>query len=87
MRAITIILGIIILLAAIYLVGPTITKPVFNTTLPIIPDGVEHQVDSIDSGKMVRPWNEANIILANDSIKSQIEFVLTLVRNKKNLPV
>src|ERR1035437_8154564 len=51
-------------------------KPVFNNNLPVITVGVERYVDSLESGKMIRPGNEAKIIWANDTLKSQTEFVL-----------
>jgi pimeloyl-ACP methyl ester carboxylesterase len=68
--------GIIILFVVIYLVGPTMPEPVFNNKLPSIYDGVEHYVDSMESGKKVRPGNAANIVWDDDSLKNKTEFVL-----------
>lgn len=68
--------GVIIFLVLFYLMGPTMPKPVFNTSLPEITVGVERYVDSIESGKKLRPGNEAKIIWANDSLKTPTEYVL-----------
>jgi pimeloyl-ACP methyl ester carboxylesterase len=75
-KVLKIVSGIIFLFAVIYLVGPTMPKPVFNNALPYIHDGVEHYVDSMESGKKVRPGNAAKIIWDDDSLKNQTEFVL-----------
>jgi len=51
-------------------------RPVLNKVLPSITDDVERYVDSMEASKMIRSGNEAKIVWANDSLKSQTEFVL-----------
>ena len=68
--------GVLIVLVITYLLGPTTPKSVFNKNLPVITVGVERYVDSLESGKMIRPGNEAKIIWADDTLKSQTEFAL-----------
>ena len=67
---------VLITLVFTYLLGPTMPKPVFDKNLPSITNGVERYVDSLEVGKMIRACNGAKIIWANDSLKSETEFVL-----------
>lgn len=76
MRTFRITAGVIFFLAILYLLGPIMPKPVFNTLLPKISGGVEKYVDSLESLKKVRPGNEARIIWANDTLKTRTKYVL-----------
>jgi pimeloyl-ACP methyl ester carboxylesterase len=69
-------LGIIILFAVFYILGPTMPEPDFNTSLPKISDSVEKYVDSVEYESKVRPGNEARIIWASDTLKIRTEYVL-----------
>ena len=76
MRALKISAGIALCIVSLYFLGPTMAKPVFNKKLPLMTDRVERYVDSIEAGKIIRPGNEAKIIWANDTLKTQTYFVL-----------
>ena len=76
MRALKIISGIILLIAAIYFLGPVMPDPVLNSKLPVITEPIQTFVAHLESAGKVRPGNEAKIIWANDSAKCKTEYVL-----------
>lgn len=76
MRTIKTISGILILLLAIYFLGPKMPKPVLNAELPVIAENIGDYVNHLETVEEVRPGNEAKIIWANDSVRSPTEYVL-----------
>lgn len=76
MKATKISLGAIVLLMAIYFLGPVMPKPVLDSDLPIVAGNIGEFVSNLEAKEKVRPANEAKIIWANDSLRQQTEFVL-----------
>lgn len=69
----------LVALSAVYLLGPTPNKPVYDTTIPGVPtdlNALEEHVKEIESKVKVKPDNEARIIWANDSLKQKTEYVV-----------
>ena len=77
MRLIKITTVILLLLTTIYFLGPHPSPPIFNNTLPTIPDQVN--LDSLvqvgEKAHKIKPNNEAKIIWA-DSNRQQTEFAI-----------
>ena len=76
MKTIRIISGTLILLLAIYFLGPKMPKPLLNNNLPIVSGDIGSYVKHMESIEMVRPDNEAKIVWANDSVHAPAEYVL-----------
>jgi pimeloyl-ACP methyl ester carboxylesterase len=73
----------ILVLGAIYLVGPSPSKPKYDTQFPKVSSNLEFLADSIaksekDRGN-VKKDNEAKIIFANDSLKNKTEWALVYI--------
>ena len=69
----------LVALAAIYFLGPSPQKPVYDTTIPGVPtelNALEQHVKDIESKVKVKPDNEARIVWANDSLKQKTEYVV-----------
>lgn len=79
MRVLYWILGIVVLLATAYLMGPKPSKPVYSNVLPSVPgtvEGLEGHVKGRESKQRVKPENEARIIWADDSLKARSPFAV-----------
>lgn len=77
MRILYWILGIVVVLAAAYLLGPKPQKPVYSKSFPTVPgtvEGLEDYVKGRESKLKVKPENEARIIWANDTAKARTPF-------------
>jgi pimeloyl-ACP methyl ester carboxylesterase len=69
----------LLLIVAIYFLGPTVSKPLYDNNLPQIPfklSDVEDYVVANEASFDVREENEAKIVWADDSIRSKTEYVL-----------
>jgi esterase/lipase len=70
---------IIVLLAAVYLLGPNPSTPVYTTDLPTVPADAAALINYIKANEAkhkLRPNNEARIIWANDSLKTKTEYAI-----------
>ena len=76
MKTLKITVGVILVVLITYFVGPQMPAPTLNTKLPSVQDPIGEFVNHLESVEKVRPGNEAKIIWANDSLRSQTEFVL-----------
>lgn len=72
-----ILIGISIILIVAYLAGPKPKKPIYNETLPKIPDinELDKYIQTIESKHKIKPGNEAEIIWA-DSTHKQTEYAV-----------
>lgn len=83
-RAVSIIFVVVMLLLITYLVGPSPSKPAYasdaqpNLLAPIVHSGaaLEEEVRKMESGRKIKPDNEARIIWANDSLKQKTEYAI-----------
>ena len=74
-----ILLAIAALLVLIYVFGPTPPEPQFDSTLPIMPTGLEELngwVANHENRPDIKPGNEAQIYWADDSSRQKTEYVL-----------
>jgi esterase/lipase len=79
MRFLKIFIGIIALLAIVYLLGPTPKKPHYNNTLKTVPTdlvGLEKFIADGEAMHKVKPNNEARIVWANDSVKQKTKYAI-----------
>lgn len=79
MKVIKWIVGVLVLLAAVYLVGPRPQTPVYNAVLPTVPAEaaeLEDYVKTIESKHKLKPDNEARIAWFNDSLKQKTEYAI-----------
>ncbi|WP_026750877.1 carboxylesterase [Sediminibacterium sp. C3] len=79
MRIIKWFIGFIALAGVVYLLGPNPATPVYNTTLPNIPEApavLEALIQSNEQKHKVRPNNEARIVWANDSVKQKTPYAI-----------
>jgi len=62
----------------LYFIGPQPTKPLFNPTLPIIPEIIQLEsfIANQESKHKLKPDNQARIVWANDSSKSKTEYAI-----------
>jgi len=62
----------------LYFIGPQPTKPLFNPSLPAIPELnlLETFIDKQESQHKLKPDNQARIVWANDSLKSKTEYAI-----------
>ena len=66
-----------VILIAFYIAGPTPARPVYNLTMPVLPDdpaAIEKYVMQNESLHYLKPDNGAKIIWANDSNKKITDF-------------
>lgn len=78
-RFLKILPALVALLIIAYLVGPKPPKPRLGNRLPVLTEGmstIESFIGQRESLQAVRPGNEARIIWADDSLKSQAEYCL-----------
>ena len=71
--------GLILILGAIYLLGPQPETPVFSNVfpeMPLKPRMLEKAVADFEDRADIKPDNEARIEWANDSLKEKTEYVL-----------
>ncbi|MFZ2785361.1 MAG: hypothetical protein WAZ36_13265 [Sediminibacterium sp.] len=79
MRFIKILIALIVILAAIYLLGPHPNKPGFNTSLPNVPSGasaLENYVAGLESPHHIKPNNQARIVWANDTLRRKTPYAI-----------
>lgn len=79
MRLLKWLLGIIVVLAIIYLLGPNPSTPVYDKTLPSVPQetrAVEAWLAAKEASHKVKPDNEARIVWANDSLKTKTPYAI-----------
>jgi pimeloyl-ACP methyl ester carboxylesterase len=62
----------------LYFLGPQPAKPLFNKSIPNIPDinQLETFISNQESKHKLKPDNQARIVWANDSIKSKTDFAI-----------
>jgi pimeloyl-ACP methyl ester carboxylesterase len=62
----------------LYFLGPQPTKPLFNASLPAIPDLnlLETFIAKQESEHKLKPDNQARIVWVNDSLKSKTEYAI-----------
>jgi esterase/lipase len=79
MRFLKIIIGIVALLAVVYLIGPSPSKPNYNNTIievPAEPTALEKFIADGEALHKVKPNNEARIVWANDSLKQKTKYAI-----------
>jgi len=62
----------------LYFIGPQPAKPLFNQSLPIIPEIIQLEsfIANQESAYKLKPDNQARIVWANDSSKSKTEYAI-----------
>jgi hypothetical protein len=62
----------------LYFIGPQPAKPIFNQSIPEIPDAsqLETFIAKQESVYKLKPDNQARIVWANDSSKSKTEYTV-----------
>lgn len=72
------ILAVLLILSIVYLAGPTPTKPVFEKTLPNVGNlnSLENYITTAEARHRLKPGNEAEIIWADSSSKTQTEYAV-----------
>lgn len=78
MRSVKIILGIVLVLAVVYFVGPHPSKPIYNQVLPTVPTtaaALEQYISQEEAKHAVKKDNEAKIIWA-DSTKKKTPYAI-----------
>ncbi len=71
--------AILATIAIVYLMGPKPPKPTFNLTLPsgnVNTQNIDSVIRQHEAQYQLKPDNQARILWANDSLKSQTEYVL-----------
>jgi esterase/lipase len=79
MRFLKIFIGIVAVLAIVYLIGPTPSKPHYNNTLievPSEPTALEKFIATKEASHKIKPNNEARIVWANDSLKQKTKYAM-----------
>jgi pimeloyl-ACP methyl ester carboxylesterase len=79
MRFIKWLLGIIIVLAIIYFLGPHPATPVYSMAMPVVPsnaDSLEAYIKNNEAQHKLKPDNEARIVWANDSLKNVTDYAI-----------
>lgn len=77
MRFLKIFLAIIVVLVAVYLLGPNPSTPVYTTDLPELPVGDSALTSYITTQELqhkIKPDNEARIVWNDDSLKQKTEY-------------
>ncbi len=79
-KGLKIFLGVLLVLVIVYLAGPKMPKPEYNTELPhevSTPELAEQMILAKDAAAgTIRPGNESIMIWANDSLKNNTPFCL-----------
>lgn len=72
------ILAVLLILSIVYFAGPTPTKPVFEKTLPNVGNlnSLENYITTAEARHRLKPGNEAEIIWADSSNKTQTEYAV-----------
>jgi pimeloyl-ACP methyl ester carboxylesterase len=72
------VLIIISVCIGLYFIGPQPAKPLFNPSLPIIPEIIQLEsfIANQESAYKLKPDNQARIVWANDSSKSKTEYAI-----------
>ncbi|MBO9571566.1 MAG: alpha/beta hydrolase [Chitinophagaceae bacterium] len=65
-----------LILIIAYLMGPHPSHPVFNKTMPIVPENLDSFVTNNELQYKLRPDNEARIVWANDSAHTKTEYAI-----------
>jgi len=62
----------------LYFIGPQPAKPIFNQSIPEIPDAsqLETYIANQESKHKLKPDNQARIVWANDTLKSKTEYAI-----------
>ncbi len=79
MRFLKIFIGIVAVLAIVYLIGPTPSKPNYNNTIievPSEPIALEKFIAAREASHKIKPNNEARIVWANDSLKQKTKYAM-----------
>lgn len=79
MRFIKWLVIIIVILAIIYLLGPSPSTPVYSTTMPAVPASsaeLETYVKNNEAQHKIKKDNEARIVWANDSLKQKTAYAI-----------
>lgn len=79
MRFLKIVIGLVAVLAIVYLAGPSPAKPHYNNTLSAIPTdlvGLEKFIANNEASHKIKPNNEARIVWANDSLKQKTKYAI-----------
>ncbi|MEI6264875.1 MAG: alpha/beta fold hydrolase [Sphingobacteriia bacterium] len=79
MRFLKIIIGIVAVLAIVYLIGPSPAKPNYNNALieiPSEPTALEKFIATKEASHKIKPNNEARIVWANDSLKQKTKYAI-----------
>ncbi len=66
----------ILLCVVVYLSGPVMPEPQLNKVLPVVSEPIADFVKNQELKEHIKPDNEAKIIWANDTTRSQTEYVL-----------
>jgi pimeloyl-ACP methyl ester carboxylesterase len=77
MRLLYWILGIVVVFASAYLLGPKPPKPLYSNSFPSVPGtskALEEYVKGKESKLRIKPENEARIVWADDSAKAKTPF-------------
>lgn len=70
---------LIVLLTALYFVGPNPSTPTYTTTLPVVPAdaaALENYILQNEAQRKVKPENQARVIWQNDSTKQKTEYAI-----------
>jgi esterase/lipase len=79
MRFLKILIGLVAVLAIVYLVGPSPAKPHYNNTLQSVPadfTALEKFIADGEASHKIKPNNEARIVWANDSLKQKTKYAI-----------
>jgi pimeloyl-ACP methyl ester carboxylesterase len=73
-----VLIAVILVATVVYFMGPKPKHPEYNTEIPPVPDlnQLEDYVKTIESKHKVKPGNEAEIIWADSTLKSQSEYAV-----------
>lgn len=79
MRFLKWVLIIFAVLIIIYILGPTPSDPVYNSTMPQVPSSfvdLENYITNNEAQHKIKKDNEARIVWANDSVKQKTEYAI-----------
>lgn len=79
MRFLKILLAILMVLAAVYFLGPNPATPVYSTVLPEVPSGdsaLETFILKQEATHKIKPDNEARIVWFDDTLKQKTEYAI-----------
>lgn len=71
--------GVLVVIAALYLLGPKPSTPVYDPTLPVVPSdatALEGYIRTQESKHILKKDNEARIVWNNDSTKQMTEYAV-----------